>query len=84
MTSQYNLAPFCLEEKNFSKMDKRYYDPRSTYEIDAEYVDNVSLLPEHLAIKEDSEMLKHFHMNLVTVSLRNFFLFTMVRTTNIK
>ena len=65
-------------------MDKRYYDPRLTYEIDAEYVDNVSLFPEHLAIKEDSEMLKHFHMNLVTVSLRNFFLFAMVRTTNIK
>ena len=59
-------------------MDKHYFDPRSTYEIDAEYVDNVSLFPERLPIKEDSEMLKYFHMNLVTVSSRKFFDFAML------
>ena len=65
-------------EHFLTKMDKRYFDPHSTYEIDAEYVNTVSLFPEHLAIKEDSEMLKYFHMNLVTVSLQKFFHFTML------
>ena len=54
--------------KIFLNMENRYFDPRSSYEINAEYVDKVDRFPEHLAVKEDSEILKHFHMNLVNVS----------------
>ena len=54
--------------KKILNMENRYFDPRSSYEIHAEYVDKVYRFPERLAVKEDSEILKHFHMNLVNVS----------------
>ena len=49
-------------------MDHIHFDPRTREEIDSEYVDKVHRFPEHLALRGDSPILKHFHMQLVTVS----------------
>ena len=54
--------------KIFLNMENQYFDPCSSYEINAEYVDKVYRFLECLAVKEDSEILKHFHMNLMNVS----------------
>ena len=50
-------------------MDHRHFDTRSHSKIDAEYVKTVHKFPEHLALVSDSDTLKHFHMQLVTVSV---------------
>ena len=49
-------------------MENIHYDPRSSEEINFEYVDKVHRFPEHLAVCQDSPSLKNFHMNLITVS----------------
>ena len=49
-------------------MDHRHFDTRSCSEINAEYVSTVHKFPEHLALTSDSDTLKYFHMQLVTVS----------------
>ena len=57
--------PFCL--KNFND-GSHSFDTRTREQIDSEYVDKVHRFPEHLALRGDSPILKHFHMQLVTVS----------------
>ena len=49
-------------------MDHRHFYTRSRSEIDAENVSTVHQFPEHLALMSDSDTLKYFHMQLVTVS----------------
>ena len=44
------------------------FDPRSSAEIDAEYCQDVEKLPEHLAIKSDSQILIDWSSKVATVS----------------
>ena len=53
-------------------MDHIHFDTRTREQIDSEYVDKVHRFPEHLASRGDPPILKHFHMQLVTVSLEIF------------
>ena len=48
------------------------FDTRTHEQIDSEYVDKVHRFPECLALRGGSPILKHFHMQLVTVSSEIF------------
>ena len=53
-------------------MDHIHFDTRTHEQIDNEYVDKVHRFPKRLALRGDSPILKHFHMQLVTVSSEIF------------
>ena len=53
-------------------MDHIHFDTRTHEQIDSEYVDKVHRFPECLALRGDSPILKHFHMQLVAVSSEIF------------